>query len=83
MGKDSKVAEDKARLRDLATIKYPDLVEKYTRELCMVCGRHERVKCHHGLIPVTSTGERCPYFEAPASADTSLPVPLSLRKELQ
>jgi len=83
MRKESKVAEDKARLRGRIIVLYPELVGKYRRELCMVCGIHAGGECHYGLVPVTGKGERCPYFETSAIAGMVFPRTPFPRKELQ
>lgn len=44
--------------------KYPDLLRRYTRELCTFChfAGLGREGCGQGLLPVTINGDKCLYF---------------------
>ena len=75
--------KDKARLRERIMALYPELVKKYTRELCLVCGFRDYGKCYYRLVPVTTKGERCPYYAVSSLVGTPLFQTLTPRKEIE
>ena len=42
---------------------YPDLIRQYTAAYCQHCRRFIYGRCYHFLLPVTSQGDPCPYYE--------------------
>jgi hypothetical protein len=39
-------------------------VEKLRKETCTRCVNWETTHCKYSLLPITTTGERCPYFQS-------------------
>lgn len=61
------IKADQVRVKFQKIIKkdYPDLSKKCIEELCKApCRDWTGKDCVNRLLPVTSTGEKCPYFRA-------------------
>ena len=54
------------KLQVIIRRKYPDLVGEYTFKYCVNCLSYPACV----LIPVTSTGDKCPYFEKAINASS-------------
>jgi hypothetical protein len=59
-----KVFKEKGRIKIQFEIKekYPELIEKYKLELCNNCIFLEKKICSKFLIPITLSGDNCPYY---------------------
>ena len=58
---DRRAAADKAACAARIRATYPDLIRRYREDLCGHCRLYRAHGC--GLIPFTSDGQPCPYFE--------------------
>lgn len=53
----------KERLQDRIQERFPEQVKTKRQDLCKSCVHFSELGCKHGLLPVTTNGESCPYFE--------------------
>jgi hypothetical protein len=63
----SSVNSDRIKLQIIIRERYPELVREYSLEYCVSCLSYPACI----LLPVTSSGEVCPYFERAITASTS------------
>ncbi len=58
-----KMLPEETEMQALIKSRYGELVKKNLAELCPGCATFKHGACNYGLLPVTTEGKDCPYYQ--------------------
>ena len=65
----SRIVESRHNTQQVIKDKYgPEYLAQAEAEFCTVCRNHFEAGCRVDVIPLTLSGDRCPYFTPPPNA---------------